>query len=79
MVVTDTADSGRAERKIASEEAKWPDFELFANEAELRLGEQVSDLLVCPEIADILEAHPSSALAASARAYISKVPACDPA
>ena len=72
-VVTDTAGSGRADRKTTSEEGKWPDFELFANEAELRLGEQVSDLLVCPEIEDILETHPSSKLAASARAHISKV------
>ena len=48
-------------------------FELFASEAELRLGEQVSDLLVCPEIEDALEVRPPSELAASARAHISKV------
>ena len=71
--ISDTADSDRAEGMEPSGERKWPDFELLANEAELRLGEQVSDLLVCPEIEDILEVHASSELATSARAHISKV------
>ena len=72
-VTSDTTDSGRAEGRVPSEEGKWPDFELFANESELRLGDQVSDLHVCPEIEDILEVHASSELATSARAHISKV------
>ena len=73
---SDTADSGRAEGMKPSGGRKWPDFELLANEAELRLGEQVSDLLVCPEIEDMLEVHASSELATSARAHISKVFVC---
>ena len=73
IAVTDTADSRHAEKEAASEEGSWPDFELFASEAELRLGEQVSDLLVCPEFEDALEVRPPSELATSARAHISKV------
>ena len=72
-MTSDTADSDRAEGRVPSKEGRWPDFELFANEAELGLGEQVSDLLVSPEIEDILEVHASSELATSARAHISKV------
>ena len=73
VMVADTADSQRAEREATNEEGSWLDFELFASEVELRLGEQVSDLLVCPEIEDASDVCPSSELAASARAHISKV------